>query len=128
MHLARKPFAHTRVGPVFVALPAGQQRTRDTVKAWSVHLEITPKRPIEEALRIVPRKSRVFEIEFELTMNVGIVDIAQHAPLFGHLLIEWGSWHRRVEHELVKVGVVSDRVLNLGDHVVWRVMFQANDG
>src|SRR5215469_4536058 len=103
MHLACESLTHAGIGPVLVALPACQQGAGNSIKARTVHLEIAPKRPIQEALRILPRNRGMLEIEFELAVNVGVIHIRQHAPFLYHLLIEWRTRNRRVEHELMEV-------------------------
>ena len=54
----------------------------------------------------------MLEVEAELAVNVRQVDVEQPA-LFGHVAIERRARHRRVEHELVQVGLVRDGVLDL---------------
>ena len=70
----------------------------------------------------------MLEIELELPMNVGVINAAQHAPLLRHLLVKRGSRDRRVQHELMKVGIMRHRVLDLRHDVVGRVVLEADDG
>src|SRR5512142_3392990 len=128
MHFADEALAHAGIRPVFIALPTSQQGAGDAVETRAVQLEIAPEGPIEKAFRVVSRDRRMLEVEFELAVNIGEVNIAQEAAFFGHLLIKRSTRNRRVEHELVEVGVVGDGVLDFGDDVVWGVMLESDNG
>ena len=69
----------------------------------------------------------MLEIELVLAVNIGQVDIRQHAALFLHLGEERRAGHRRVEHELVEIRVVRHGVLDLVFDVLRRVVLQADD-
>ena len=60
-------------------------------------------------------------------MNISIVDVGQHTAFFRHLLIQGRSRDRRVELELVEVGVVGDGVFNLAKDVIRGVMLEPDD-
>ena len=128
MHLAGEALTDARIGPDFVALPSGQQRARNAVQTRAIGLEIAPERPIKKAFRVVTRDGGVLEIELELAVNVGVVHVAQHASLIRHLLIQRRARHRSVQHELMKVSVVGNGVLNFGDDVVRGVMLEPDNG
>ena len=68
------------------------------------------------------------EVELVLAVDVGQIDVIEHPPLRLHLRVQRRARHRRVQHELVAVGVVRDGVLDLGADVVGRVVLQADDG
>ena len=48
----------------------------------------------------------MLEIELELPVNIRVIDVAQHPSLFRHLLVKRSSGYGRVQHELMKIGVV----------------------
>ena len=51
-----------------------------------------------------------------------------HALPVAMFLVERGSRNGRVKHELVKIGVVADGIVDDPVHVFGRVVFQADDG
>src|SRR5690242_6668580 len=94
-----------------VALPALERRAANPVDARTVPFVVAPERVIEESLRLVARNGRMPEIELVLAVNVREIHIEQ--PAFTrHLAIERRSRHWRVQHELMEVRVVLDRVLD----------------
>ena len=78
------------------------------------------------APRIGPRNRRVAEIEALLPVNVRQIHVEQ-PPLLPHLAVQRRPGHGRVQHELVQVGVVRDRVLDLRRQVLGRVVLQPDD-
>src|ERR1019366_1078093 len=82
-----KALTDAGVGVVLVALPAHQHGLAHAIKTGTVALEVAPEGPIQEALGILARDSGVPEVELELAMNIGKVDVRQQATLFGHFLI-----------------------------------------
>ena len=77
---------------------------------------------------ILARNGRVLEVEPVLAVNVGQIDAWQHAPLRFHLGKQRRAGHRRVEHELVEVGIVRHRVFEFGLDVLGGMVFEAHDG
>ena len=69
----------------------------------------------------------MLEVECVLAVYVRQVHI-EHSALPRHLEIERRAGDRRVEHELVQIGLVRDRVLDLFVDVLRRVVFQADYG
>jgi len=67
------------------------------------------------------------EVEFVLSMGVGEVNVGQKPALFGHLPVKRRARYRCVQHALVEIGLVVNRVLNLFGHVVWCVVLQSNE-
>src|SRR5208283_333155 len=128
LRLARKTLANAGVGVVLITLPAIQYRPAHAIKAGTIALKIAPESPIEEALRIVARDGCMPEVELELAMNVGGVHVRQQASLLTHFLIKRRTRNRRVEHELVKIGLVRNRCFNFLDDVVGRMVLQSDDG
>ena len=81
---------------------------------------------VEELPGLLARNRRVLEIEGVLAMDVGQVDVEQPALLL-HVVIERRARNRRVEHELVEIGLVRDGVFDLAGDILRRVMFQAQN-
>ena len=70
----------------------------------------------------------MLEIEPVLAVNVGQIDAWQHESLLVHLGKQRRAGHRRVEHELVEVGIVRHRVLQFGLDILGGMVFQAHNG
>src|SRR5271157_606914 len=98
---------------IVVTLPTLEDGFANPEQAWSVALEVEAEGPIEQALRVVARDGRVLEVELELPVDVGEVHAVEHAAFLLHLLEERGARHRSVQHELVEVGAVRDRIFDL---------------
>src|SRR5207248_6731394 len=106
--LPRKPLANAWVGILLVASPALKDGLAHAIKAGSIALEIAPEGPVEEPLRVVTGNSAVQEVEFVLTVDVGVVHVGEQTTFSGDLLVKWRAGNRRVEHELMEVGLVVD--------------------
>ena len=79
-------------------------------------------------LGFLARDGGVLEVEGVLAVDVGQVDVRACGPAAAISVIERRAGHRRVEHELVEIGLVRDGVLDLFVDVLGRVMFQPDDG
>ena len=75
-------------------------------------------------LGFVARDGGVLEIELVLAVDIGQVHAFEHASLLAHLGVERRAGHRRVEHELVEIGIVRHGVLDLRADVLRRVVLQ----
>src|SRR5439155_11448997 len=127
LHLPREPLTDAWVRVVLVALPALEHGLAHALKTRSIALRIAPERQIQEPLGILARDCAMPEVEFVLPMDIGEVNVRQQPTLSGHFLIKWRPRNRRVKHELMKVGLVTDRGFNFLDDVVWRVVLEPND-
>src|SRR5208282_2073963 len=128
LHFALESFTNARIGVVLIAPPALEHGLAHAIKTRPIALELTPERPIQESLGILARDSGVPEVEFVLPMDIGEVNVRQQTTLFRHFLVKRRARNRRVEHELVEVGLVVDRRFNFLDHVVARMVFESDDG
>src|SRR5579862_1340619 len=126
-HTARKALAHAHIGIIFVTLPALQHGAAHAVKARTIALEIAPEGPIQKSFGVVTRDRLVLKIKFVLPVNIGEVDLIQHASLRGHLLIKRGSGDWRIEHELVKISLAANCSFDLRDDVVGRMVLESDD-
>ena len=63
--------------------------------------------------RLVAPDGCVREVELELAMDVRQIDVGQDASLRRELAIERRAGNRRVQHELVGIGLVCDSVIDL---------------
>ena len=90
-----------------------QRGLADAEQAGAVALEIAGESSVQKTLGIVARNGGVPEVELELPVDIGQVHLVEQAPFVLHLLIQGRAGHRRVEHELVEVGVVGDGELDL---------------
>ena len=59
-------------------------------------------------------------------MNVGELHIVEHPPLFPHLSIQRGTWHRRIQHELMKFRAMGNGVVDVALDVLRRVVLQSD--
>src|ERR1035437_7260248 len=125
--LALPALADAAIRVVLVAHIAGEGGAADAEQAGAVAFEIALEGPIQQTGGLLARDGGVLEVEGVLAVDIGQVHIDQ-APLFGHLEIERRAGDRRVEHELVQIGLVRDGALDLLDDVFRRVMFQTDDG
>lgn len=117
------------VGMVLVPLPAPQRGPDDADDARTVQLEVPAERSQQEFPFLPIANVRVPEIKSQLPVNIRhreFVDI-QHRAL-GHLGgVKRRSGDRRVEHELMKVGVVRNCMIDHLIDVLGRVLLQADD-
>src|SRR5271166_1858406 len=120
--------AHARVGMIVVPLPALKDGLANSEQAGTVALQVEAKGPIEEALRFVARDGSMLKVELELPVNVGEVYAVEHPAFFLHLGKQRRSWHRRVQHELMEVGAMRNRVFDFLLDILRRVVFEADDG
>ena len=61
-------------------------------------------------------------------MDIGGVNVRQQTALFGHFLVKRRARNRRVQHELVEVGLVADRRFDFLGDVVGRMVLESDDG
>src|ERR1039458_6229399 len=87
-----------------------------------------PEGPIEKYFRLVARDGDVLVVELELPVNVSEVHVVEHAALLLHLGVQRSARYRRVQHELVEIRAVRDRVFDLLMNVLGRVVLEAHDG
>ena len=120
----RELCANSRFGMVLLPLPSVEKRLADAKQTRPVCLIILPERAIKKPLRLVTRNRGVPEVELELPMNVGELHIVEHPPLFPHLPIQRGTWHRRIQHELMKIRAIGNGVVDVALDVLRRVVLQ----
>ena len=128
--LATEAGADARVGVVAVAKPSLHGRARHAQDARPVGLEIAAER-LQQPVCLGPRRQmRVPVGKTQLAVHVGAVLPLriQQRPLLLVLLEQRRAGHRRVEHELMELRVVADRVLDRFGHVVRSVLLQTDDG
>src|SRR6266567_4577610 len=61
-------------------------------------------------------------------MDIGELNVGEQTTLSGHLLVKRRAGNRRVEHELVEVGLIADCRFDFFDDVVWRVVLKSDNG
>ena len=68
-------------------------------------------------------------VEDQLPVDVALLELGRvlHLALGGQLGVQRRAGDRRVEHELVEVGIVPGRMLDRRVDVLRRVVFQADD-
>src|ERR1022692_4325200 len=125
---AVKALAHAQVRMVLVAHPALKGSAANPKETGAVALEVPAESRVDELLRLFARNGGMLEIETVLPVDVRQVDIIQQPALQGHLVVERRARNRRVEHELVEVGLVRDGALDLFADVLRRVMLQPQNG
>src|SRR5271157_760020 len=113
---------------IVVTLPTLEDGFANPEQAWSVALEVEAEGPIEQALRVVARDGRVLEVELELPVDIGEVNTAEHPAFLLHLLEERRARHWRVQHKLMEVGAMRNRIFDFLLNVFRRVVLEPDDG
>ena len=119
--------AGIRVVPV--GLPAFQHRSDQAVEAGAVDLEIAAKGPKEKFFLPAVPDVRVAVVEAVLAVGVGGGELrfGQERAVAAVPFVQGRARVRRVEHELVEIGVVAHGVVDDAVHVLRGVGFQADD-
>src|SRR6185369_14859440 len=107
--------------------PAFQRGAADAIDAGTIALEVATKGAVEQTLRVLARDRGVAEVEPVLPVDVGQVYVRQHSPLAAHLGEQRRARYRRVEHELVEIGIVRYRVLDLVVNILRGMVLQPDD-
>jgi hypothetical protein len=128
--LSGKALANPPVRVVLVPLPPLERRADEPADARPVEFEVATKRPEQELGLLTVGDVRVSEVELELSVDVGGGALArvQQRPPRPELLVQRRAGDGGVEHELVKVRVVADGVVDDLIDVLGRVLLQPDDG
>ena len=120
-------FADALFRMVFISDIALQESVGNAQDAGPIDFVVTLKSAQQELSRLLARNVRVTEIECQLPVCVGQIHILQKGSLASVLLIEGCARHRRVQHELVKVRIVGDGIIDDLVNFFGRVRFQSDN-